>query len=172
MKFNLRMLKVSLISLICFFTHLSATAQLSRIEKKLIGNWEFVELNDSQGNKLDTIWIRNPHSNPNLKMFRLPSGSIINFNPNGTFTRQFSFKKIEKGKWFFNTENNVITLRIYPTKTYGNIKNHVNYRRRSNKNSNQFVITYELVELNRRQLKLFEKDGFYRVYKKRKPLGS
>ena len=87
------------------------TNSQNQIKKEFVGVWEFEILKDENGNKVDTIWHGFGHE--------IPKGPLITFKEDGTYSQQFTPKNTDRGKWYFDEENQTIVYLLYYEKPYG-----------------------------------------------------
>lgn len=82
----------------------------TELKKELVGTWNFLELRDKEGFKLDTI----RHGN-DIEIIAQPQ---LIFYKDGTYIKQYSPYNIERGKWKYDIENNIIIYHLYYSKPY------------------------------------------------------
>ncbi|SFU01760.1 hypothetical protein SAMN04489724_3328 [Algoriphagus locisalis] len=81
-------------------------------ETTLIGIWEFVDLRDSLGAKVDTIW------HEVVKGYELPKGPLTTFGADGVYTSQFTPENTDQGLWCYDAENSRIIRKLYYQRPY------------------------------------------------------
>lgn len=144
-------------------------AKKKELEPDLIGIWEFVELRDNKGVKIDTIW----HSIPGLekKGWEIPKGPLLIYNADGTYSKQFTPQNNDIGKWYYdNKKKEIIQILLYkePYNTatlYLIDKNHA----KLDENGDYYeIITGEVVELTNEKLIILEREDRQRTFKKKK----
>ncbi|PZX55335.1 hypothetical protein LV84_02473 [Algoriphagus ratkowskyi] len=74
---------------------------------KLIGTWEYVDLSDSLGAKIDTIW------HEVVKGYEIPKGPQASFQSEGMYTMQFTKENIDRGIWCYDSDNSRIIRKLY-----------------------------------------------------------
>lgn len=92
------------------FPLLGQTLTTATLKKELIGEWKFVELRDKDNKKVDTI--KHPFG------YEIPEGPLLNYKGDGTYSKQFTPKNIDKGKWYFDNDKKAIVHHLYYTKPY------------------------------------------------------
>lgn len=81
-------------------------------ETKLIGTWEFVDLRDSLGAKVDTIW------HEVVKGYEIPNGPLTTFRADGVYTKQFTPENTDQGTWCYDIGNSRIIRKLYYQRPY------------------------------------------------------
>lgn len=138
------------------------------LKTELIGTWEFVGLNDVQGNKVDTIF----HNVPGLdKQGReIPKGLLLIYNSDGTYSKQFTPQNTDTGKWYYDTEKKAIIQMLYYEKPYKMAAQFLIDKGHATKDENgdyYEVITDEVVKLTNEKLIILEREGRQRTFKKK-----
>ncbi len=155
---------------VIFFVQ-SAFAQEKKNKKlktELIGTWEFVELRDAQGNKIDTIF----HNVPGLdiKGWEIPQGPLRIYNSNGTYSKQFTSQNTDTGTWYYHKRKDAIIQLLTYIKPYSTAKKYMidNGYAKQNENGEYYgIITERIVELTEDKLILLENHDYRRTFKKR-----
>lgn len=143
------------------------TSERDSIKKELIGTWEFVELKDSKGIKVDTIW----HNVPGIekKGWEIPKGPLLTYNIDGTYLKQFTPQNIDNGKWYFDSKQNAIIHMLYYEKPYSSAAKYLIDKGHAKQDENgeyYEIITNKVKELTEEQLILFEREERQRVFRK------
>jgi hypothetical protein len=131
------------------------------LEKDLIGTWEFVELIDSEGNKIDTIW----HG----MGYELAAGPIITLREDGTYSKQFTPTNTDNGKWSYNQENKSLEFKLTYEKPYDIAAQYLidNGHAKKDDNGDYFeVITKKVIEFSDSTLVFEEREGAQKKYMK------
>ena len=166
------MTKIRLLFLLTFFISNFAFGQSDKkmeLKTELIGTWEFVELRDAQGNKVDTIF----HNVPGLDKqgWEIPKGPLLTYNSDGTYAKQFTPQNIDTGKWYYDKKKKAIIQMLYYEKPYKMAAQYLIDKGHAKKDENgdyYEVITDEVVELTDDKLVILEREGRQRTFKKKK----
>ena len=137
------------------------TEKTDSLKKELIGTWEFVELRDKDNNKVDTI----RHG----QGFEIPKGPLLTYRADGTFSKQFTPKNTDKGKWYFDKDKNAIIHLLYYEKPYSFAAKYLidKGHAKQDKNGDYYeVITDKIVELTDNKLILLEREERQRRFMK------
>ena len=148
---------------------LGQTERKKELKAKLIGTWEFVELRDAQGNKVDTIF----HSVPGLnkKGREIPKGPLLVYNSDGTYSKQFTLQNTDTGKWYYDKKKKAIIQFLYYQKPYKMAVQYLIESGHAKKDENgeyYEVITDEVVKLTEDKLIILESEGRQTTFKKKK----
>ena len=113
------MTRIQLLFILNIFISTYAFGQTDRkkeLKPELIGIWEFVDLRDAQGNIVDTIF----HNVPGLdkRAWEIPKGPLLTYNADGTYSKQFSPKNTDEGKWHYDKNKKAIIHMLYYQKPY------------------------------------------------------
>ena len=108
------------------------------IKQELIGKWNFKEIKDSNGIKLDTIRFQDG--------YEIPNGPILTFDDKGNYSADFSPYNLDRGTWRFYTSKSVLVYKFIYQKPYDSI-------------------TLSLI--NDGQIKKDENDNYYEIIQKR-----
>lgn len=140
------------------------------LKAELIGIWEFIELRDSKGNKIDTIW----HNIPGLekKGWEIPEGPLLTYNANGTYSKKFTPKNSDTGKWYYDKKKKAIIQILSYTKPYNNTtsqylidKGHA----KQDENGDYFEnITDVVISISDDKLIILERENRQRTFRKKK----
>ena len=166
------MTKIRLLFLLTIFISSFAFGQSDKkkeLKTELIGTWEFVEVRDAQGNKVDTIF----HNVPGLdkKGWEIPKGPLLTYNPDGTYSKQFTPQNTDRGKWYYDKKKKAIIQMLYYEKPYRMAAQYLIDKGHAKKDENgdyYEVIRDEVVELTDDKLIILERDGRQRTFKKKK----
>jgi hypothetical protein len=166
------MTNIRLLFWLTFFISSFAFGQSDKrkeLKTELIGTWEFVELRDAQGNKVDTIF----HSIPGLAKqgWEIPRGPLLTYNADGTYSKQFTPQNIDKGTWYYDNKKKAIIQMLYYEKPYKIETQYLIDIGHAKKDSNgdyYEVITDKVVELTDDNLIIRESEGRQRIFRKRK----
>lgn len=132
------------------------------LKSELIGTWEFVKLEDINGNKLDTIW------HP-IGGYELPKGPTITFRKDGSYSKQFTSRNIDNGNWTFNCERNEIIYKLVYEKPYSVAAKHLILIGQAKLDSNgkhYEIISEKVIELSDNRLVISEREGRKRTFRK------
>lgn len=133
--------------------------QFSENKKKLIGVWEFSELTDNRGNKIDTI----KHSFG----WEIPGGPLITFHPNGNYTKQFTSQNIDKGKWDYVDVNKKIIyyLLLQENDTIDQLLISKGFAKKHADGKFYEQITDSVILLTDYKMVLYESPGRHRIFR-------
>lgn len=127
----------------------------------MIGTWKFVELRDKDYKKVDTI--KHPFG------YEIPEGPLLIYNADGTYSKQFTPKNTDKGKWYFDNDKKAIVHHLYYTKPYDFASKDLIARGHAVKDKNgeyYEIITDNIINLSYDKLILLERQGRQRTFKK------
>ena len=137
------------------------TENADSLKKELIGTWDFVELHDKDNNKVDTI----RHG----QGFEIPKGPLLTYRHDGTYSKQFTPKNTDNGKWYFDSDKIAIIHLLYYEKPYSFAAKYLidKGHAKQDKNGDYYeIITDKVVELTENKLILLEREGRQRTFKK------
>ncbi|GGF19868.1 hypothetical protein GCM10011383_34320 [Hymenobacter cavernae] len=139
------------------------------LRSELIGGWEFSELRDDKGNKVDTIW----HNVPGLgkKGWEIPRGPLMVYNANGTYSKQFTPKNIDTGEWYYDEKKKEINQTLSYPKPYSAAAQYLidkGHAKQDRNGSYYEVIIDKIVELTNDTLIILEREGRQRIFIKKK----
>lgn len=165
------MTRIRLLLILTIFISNFAFAQSDKkkgLKTELIGTWEFVELRDAQGNKVDTIF----HNVPALDKqgWEIPKGPLLTYISDGTYSKQFTPQNTDRGKWYYDKKKKAIIHKLYYSKPYGTAAQYLidKGHAKQDENSDYYeVITDEVVELTDDKLIILELEGRQRTFKKK-----
>lgn len=132
-----------------------------KIKREFIGVWEFVVLKDEYGRKIDTI----RHG----MGYEIPKGPLITLRKNGTYSKMFTPKNTDNGKWFFDEKTNSIKYLLYYDKPYDFVEQDLINRGHAKKDENgeyYEIITDKVFENSKTELTLIERENRRRTFKK------
>lgn len=132
------------------------------LKKELIGTWEFVKMIDNQGIQIDTIW----HS----KGYQLANGPLLTYNEDGTYAKQFTPDKTDRGTWTYDKRKKAILQKLIYQKPYGFASKYLidNGHAKKDKNGDYYeVITDFIDKLTETELIVFGRGNQKLIYKKR-----
>jgi hypothetical protein len=163
MKIALKIISIFLILSACNSTKkVITTNSPNQIKKELVGTWDFEILHDENGNKVDTIWHGFGHE--------IPKGPLITLNKDGTYTKQFTPKNIDSGKWYFDEKNQTIVYLLYYDKPYDFVAQDLIKRGHAKKDENGDyfeIITSKVFKYSDSELTLIERENRRRTFKKK-----
>ena len=136
----------------------------------LTGYWDFVELQDPQGNKLEKIYhpewenlpfIENPYETVNR--------ANTTFNSNGTYSKKFTEVNEDTGLWKLDTRKGIITyqLLIDPNDQVGQDLIQRNLATEQSDGNYYEKITEQIYHLSDNLLVIKEESGNFRISVKR-----
>lgn len=131
------------------------------LKRELIGTWKFVELRDKDYKKVDTI--KHPFG------YEIPEGPLLIYNADGTYSKQFTPKNTDKGKWYYDNDKKAIVHHLYYTKPYDFASKDLITRGHAIKDKNgeyYEIITDNIINLSNDKLILLERQGRQRTFKK------
>lgn len=140
------------------------------VKSNLIGEWSYVETLDSSGSKIDSIIQYLVDGKPN---YRATTGPDIIINSNGSFTKKFSERNIDKGAWALLAENKIrFELVVSRDSRQGMLilqtQNLINKKWRQDNNGNFLDSHTEvIVFLTNSRLELLDRKGNRLVYFKK-----
>ncbi len=143
------------------FHSFGQTLNTDGLKKELIGTWKFVELRDKDNKKVDTI----KHSFG----YEIPEGPLLTYNGNGTYSKQFTLKNIDKGTWYFDNDKKAIVHHLYYIKPYDFASKDLIERGHAIKDkSGEYyeIIKDYIINLSDDKLILLEREGRQRMFKK------
>lgn len=137
----------------------------------LTGYWEFVELQDPQGNKLEKVYhpewenlpfIENPYETVNR--------ANTTFNSDGTYTKKFTEVNEDTGMWELDTRKGIITfqLLIDPNDQVGQDLIQQNLAIQQTDGNYYEELTEQVYHLSENLLVIKEETGNLRISVKRK----
>ena len=105
------------------------------VAPELVGSWEFIDLRDRIGVKVDTIWHELPSEMLSpaqkdaggkdtvkhqtlSKLFELADGPKRTFREDGTYTKHFTPRSMDRGTWCYERKPKVLVQRVYYDKPY------------------------------------------------------
>lgn len=150
-----------LLTLTVSFPLFGQTEKVYSLRKELLGTWDFVELRDKANNKVDTI--------RHVQGFEIPKGPLLTYRPDGTYSKQFTPKNIDNGRWYFNTDTNAIIHLLYYEKPYSVAAKYLidkGHAKQDEKGDYYEIITDKVVELTENKLILLEREERQRTFKK------
>ncbi|APD06265.1 hypothetical protein UJ101_00727 [Flavobacteriaceae bacterium UJ101] len=168
------MTRIRLLFILTIFISSLAFGQSDKkkeLKTELIGAWEFVELRDAQENKIDTIWHNVPVPGVNKKSYEIPKGPLLTYKSDGTYSKQFTPKNTDTGKWYYDKNKKAIIQMLYYSKPYGTAAQYLIDKGHASKDENgeyYEVITDEVIELTEDKLIILEREGRQRTFKKKK----
>lgn len=160
LKINLIFVSVILISITAY----SQSEKDKELKQELIGTWEFVELRDSNGNKVDTIW----HNV--VGGWEIPKGPLRTYRADGTYSTQFTPKNTDNGKWYYDKEKKAIIQMLYYEKPYSGAAKYLIDKGHAKKDKNgdyYEIITDEVSELTDNKLIILEREDRKRIFSKK-----
>lgn len=165
------MIKIRLLFIVTIFISSFTFGQSNKkgeLKTELIGTWEFVELRDAQGNKVDTIFYNVPGLDK--QGWEIPKGPLLTYNSDGTYSKQFTPQNTDTGKWHYNKKKKAIIQMFYYEKPYKMAAQYLIDKGHAKKDENgdyYEVITDEVVELTDDKLIILEREGRQRTFKKK-----
>lgn len=132
-------------------------------ESKLIGTWEFVDLRDSIGTKIDTIW------HEVVKSYEIPKGPLTTFQSDGIYTMQFTPDNTDRGLWCYDSGNSRIIRKLYYQKPYSPSAKYLianGHAIKDEKGDYYEVQIDSVIKLTRKSLILLEENKRQRSYQK------
>jgi len=138
------------------------TINSDSLKTELIGIWEFVELRDKNNNKVDTI--------KHQFGYEIPKGPLITYRANGTYSKQFTPKNTDSGRWYFDRQQNAIIHFLYYTKPYGYVEKILIEKGHAveDENGEYYEINIDkIIELTNIKLTISERNERQRSFKKR-----
>jgi hypothetical protein len=81
------------------------TFSFNEVNSNFIGTWEFVKRLDANGQKVDTIW----HG----QAYEIANGPLTIFKEDGTYSKQFTPKNTDVGKWQYYPDSKTMTLYLF-----------------------------------------------------------
>lgn len=165
------MRRIKLLIILIIFTSNFAFGQSDKrkeLKTELIGTWEFVELRDSKGNQIDTIW----HDVPGFekKALEIAKGPLMTFNGNGTYSEQFTPQNTDTGKWYYDKKKKAIIQMLYYSKPYDTSSQYlidIGHAKQDKNGSYYKVQTEKVVELTAEKLVILEEEDRQRIFKKK-----
>lgn len=165
------MIRIRLIIILTIFISkftLGQSEKNKELNAELIGTWEFVELRDAMGNKVDTIF----HNVPGLDKqgWEIPEGPLLIYNSDGTYSIQFTPHNIDNGKWYYNKKKKAIIQIFYYLKPYGTAAQYLIDKGHAKQDENgdyYEVITVKVIELTKDKLIILESEGRQRTFIKK-----
>jgi hypothetical protein len=159
-----------ILSLFVFSQSFAQSHKKGKVVRELIGTWEFVELRDSEGNKVDTIWFDIPIPGETTRGYEIPAGPLMVFNEDGTYSFQFTPVNTDYGEWSYDEKKKVIDRKLIYSKPQGVAAQYLidmGYAKKD-KNGNYYELhTDEVVVLTSDKLIIKEKEGRQRTFRKR-----
>ncbi|OOG73802.1 hypothetical protein [Algoriphagus sp. A40] len=134
-------------------------------ETKLIGTWEFVDLRDSSGAKIDTIW------HEVVKGYEIPKGPLTVFREDGVYTKQFTPENTDQGMWCYDTDNSRIIRKHYYKRPYSPSAKYMianGYAIQDEKGDYYEVQVDSVIKLTPETLIILEEENRQMEFKKRK----
>lgn len=165
------MTRIRLLFILTIFTSSLVFGQSDKkkeLRTDLFGTWEFVELRDAQGNKVDTIF----HNVPGLDKqgWEIPKGPLLTYNSDGTYSKQFTPQNTDRGKWYYDKKEKAIIHKLYYLKPYGTAAQYLIDKGHAKQDENgdyYELIINEVVELTDNNLIILEREGRRRTFKKK-----
>jgi len=143
------------------FPSFGQTLNTDSLKKELIGTWKFVELRDAGNKKIDTI--KHPFG------YEIPEGPLLTYNVDGTYSKQFTPKNTDKGKWHFDNAKKAIVHHLYYTKPYDFASKDLIARGQAIKDkSGEYyeIIVDKIIKLSNDKLILLERQDRQRTFRK------
>lgn len=100
------------IGVIPLFAQNSDQAKLDSLEKHLVGVWNFIEVADKEGNKIESIERETKNSPLGDKIKIKASGPNMTLNNDGIYELEFTPEKIDKGNWYLSTPDVLVFQHI------------------------------------------------------------
>ena len=126
----------------------------------LVGTWKFVKMIDQYGNKIDTIW----HG----QACEIVTGPLTTFNQDGTYTKIFTPKNTDTGKWIFDSQEKLLTLFLYIDSTYWVGKHLINIKLAVKHQDNNYYekLEYRILKLTPDTLQILSSGKRNMIYRK------
>lgn len=159
---NIKLLHIILLILSPSFPLFGQIINSDSLKTELIGTWEFVELRDKHNKKVDTI--KHPFG------YEIPKGPLITYRANGTYSKQFTPKNTDSGKWYFDRNQNAIIHYLYYTKPYDFVEKSLIEKGHAIKDGNgeYYEINIDkVIELTNIKLTISERNERHRSFKKK-----
>ena len=134
--------------------------KLNKSNSDLVGAWEFVGRLDKDGNKIDTIWYG--------KVWEVASGPLITFYQNGTYSKKFTPKNTDTGKWVYNSKKELLILFLYIDSTDWIGKDLIKRNMAVKHKDNEYYeeLEYKILRLTPDTLQYLDYSGRNMIYKK------
>lgn len=141
----------------------------NEFKTELIGTWEFVELRDAQGNKVDTVF----HNIPGFDKqgWEIPKGPLLTYDFNGTYSKRFTPQNTDTGKWYYDKKKKAIIHILYYEKPYMMTAKYlidIGHAKKDKNGEYYEIITDEVLILTDDKLVILEREGRQRTFKKKK----
>jgi len=156
-------MKKALLLLIVLLVSSNGFAQIQNIKQELVGTWEFSDMSDNTGKKIDTI--KHPYG------FELATGPLTTYRNDGTYTKQFTPKNADNGKWYFDNEKNAIIHLLYYSKPYSFAAQYLIDKGHAKKDQNgdyYEIVTDKIFELTSDKLTIVDSKGRKTTFLKKK----
>jgi hypothetical protein len=164
------MKKILILILIC--SHIVGCKISENIQEKqftldssnsdFVGTWEFVKRLDKYDNKIDTIW----HG----QAYEIAAGPLTTFNSDGTYSKLFTPKHTNTGRWFYDSKKKILTQFLYVDSTDWIGKDLINRKIALKHEDNNYYeeLSYLIIRLTPDTLQYLDYSGRNMMYKKAK----